>query len=115
MFTGLVYQGWWAGGGGGRYDQVGNRFWGDNTWRDAAYSTTGNLFGFEEKGTNEVFAEAYRERLKKVAGFKYVPEPVPMKTKNGSTIYYLYFASPNPVGAKIVEHIFDGYRKGALR
>ena len=88
-----------------------NRFWGDASWRQVAYSTSGNLFGFEEKNANEDLAQAYRERLKKVAGFKYVPDPVPMKTRTGSTIYYLYFASPNATGNKIVSHIFDKYRK----
>lgn len=91
-----------------------NRFWGDESWRQAAYSTTGNLFGFEEKGSNDDFAQAYRERLKTVAGFGYVPDPIPMRTKTGSTIYYLYFAAPRSKGGatanKILTHIFDKYR-----
>ena len=33
-----------------------NRFWGDESWREAAYCTTGNLFGYEEKTTNEEMA-----------------------------------------------------------
>jgi three-Cys-motif partner protein len=89
-----------------------NRFWGDSSWRQVSYnSPQGNLFGFEEKSPNEDRAQAYRERLKKIAGFKYVPDPVPMKTRTGSTIYYLFFASPNATGDKIVSHIFDKYRK----
>ena len=91
-----------------------NRFWGNNTWRDVAYGRSGNLFGYEEKNSNDELAQAYRERLRRVGGFKHVPEPVPMKTKNGSTIYYLYFASQNDTGLKIVNHIFDSYRKGTL-
>ncbi len=27
-------------------------FWGDDSWRQAAYSTTDNLFGIEEKANN---------------------------------------------------------------
>lgn len=88
-----------------------NRFWGDGSWRKIMYSTERNLFDWEEKNSNEDLAEAYRRRLKSVAGFKHVPEPVPMKTKTGSTIYYLYFASPNETGGRIVQHIFDKYRK----
>jgi three-Cys-motif partner protein len=88
-----------------------NRFCGGNWWRQVAYSTTGNLFGYEEKNPNEDLAQAYRERLRKVAGFKYVPDPLPMRTRTGSTIYYLYFASPNQTGSKIVNFIFDKYRK----
>lgn len=87
-----------------------NRFWGDRSWRELMYPTTGNLFGWQEKNSNEALAEGYRQRLKTIAGFKYVPEPLPMKTKTGSTIYYLYFASPNETGGKIVTHIFDKYR-----
>ena len=45
-------------------------FWGDESWRQAAYNTTENLFGIEEKTDNEAVAEAFRERLKKVAGFE---------------------------------------------
>jgi hypothetical protein len=58
-----------------------------------AYSTSGNLFGFPEKQPNEVIAEAFRERLQKVAGFKYVPEPVPMKNSRSAILYYLFFAA----------------------
>ena len=49
------------------------RFWGDEAWRDAAYRQEDDLFGpYEEKTGNEDIAEAYRLRLEKVAGFKYV-------------------------------------------
>lgn len=60
-------------------------FWGDESWRQAAYDTTGNLFGFEEKTDNETVAEAFRQRLRKVAGFSYVPEPIPMRNEKGAT------------------------------
>ncbi len=92
-----------------------NRFWGDESWRDVMYDNTGNLFGWDEKvAGNEALAEAYRKRLREVAGFKFVPAPVPMKNSIGRTIYYLFFASPNATGHKIVEYIFNKYRnKGA--
>ena len=92
-----------------------NRFWGDESWRTVMYDNTGNLFGWDEKvAGNEVLAEAYRKRLREVAGFKFVPAPVPMKNSIGRTIYYLFFASPNPTANKIVEYIFNKYRnKGA--
>jgi three-Cys-motif partner protein len=89
-----------------------NRFWGDESWRDVMYDNTGNLFGWDEKvAGNKPLAEAYRKRLHEVAGFKFVPEPVQMKTVKGATIYYLYFASPNATGHNIVEYIFNKYRK----
>jgi three-Cys-motif partner protein len=88
-----------------------NRFWGDESWRNVMYDNTGNLFGWDEKvAGNEVLAEAYRKRLREVAGFKFVPAPVPMKNGIGRTIYYLFFASPNPTANRIVEHIFNKYR-----
>lgn len=87
-----------------------DRYWGNDSWRAAAYSTAGNLFGFEEKTTNQALAEAFRERLKSVAGFVYVPEPMPMKNTKGAVVYYLYFASQKPVAAKIVRAIFDNHR-----
>jgi three-Cys-motif partner protein len=86
------------------------RLWGDETWIDAAYDTSGNLFGDPEKVSNDRFEAAWRERLEKKAGFKFVSEPMPMKTKTKSVIYYLYFASQKPVAAGIVDDIFKKYR-----
>ncbi|MDH4163284.1 MAG: three-Cys-motif partner protein TcmP [Nitrospirota bacterium] len=85
-------------------------FWGDESWFKAAYNTTGNLFGWPEKTGNEAVAEAFRQRLKKTAGFAYVPEPIPMRNTKGATVYYLFFASPNRTGEDIVKHIFGKYR-----
>jgi len=33
-----------------------------------------------------------------------------MRNSKGATVYYLFFASQNKVGAKIVEEIFNQYR-----
>lgn len=85
-------------------------FWGDESWRQAAYSTTGNLFGMEEKENNDAVAEAFRQRLKKIAGFEHVPKPIPMRNKKGATVYYIFFASQKPVAADIVRAIFNKYR-----
>jgi three-Cys-motif partner protein len=86
------------------------RFWGDDSWRDAAYSVTGNLFGYPEKQTNEVLVRAYQKRLKKVAGFKHVPDPIPMRNSINATVYYLFFASQKPAAGHIIEDIFSKYR-----
>jgi three-Cys-motif partner protein len=89
-----------------------NAVWGDDSWRQAAYRKQLGLFGpIDEKLTNEAVAEAFRKRLEDVAGFKYVPKPVPMRNSTGAVVYYLYFASPNKTGAKIVGDIFRKYRK----
>lgn len=46
-----------------------DKVWGDRTWRQAAYRTERGLFGdIEEKADNEAVAEAFRSRLKEVAG-----------------------------------------------
>ena len=91
-----------------------NRFWGDESWRNVAYaeSRQGSLL-FEpdiEKQSNDVIANAFRERLKKVAGFKYVPAPLPMKNRNNATLYYLFFGSAKPVAENIIKSIFTNTR-----
>jgi len=91
-------------------------FWGDDSWHAAAYTTEQDLFGtFEQKAPNESVVAAYRKRLKDVAGFKYVPEPLPMCNTRGAVVYYLFFASQNRTGNKIAEHIFKKYRDHAGR
>jgi three-Cys-motif partner protein len=93
-----------------------NQFWGDNSWRSAAYRQETDLFGpRQEKAGNEDVAEAYRARLKNVAGFRYVPKPLPMRNSTGAIIYYLFFASMNATGARIVEDIFQRYRERGIR
>ena len=90
-------------------------FWGDESWRDIAYRREPGLFSqVESKATNEALAEGFRRRLRDVAGFEFVPEPIPMRNGTGAVVYYLFFASPNRTGAKIVKDVFDKYRdKGA--
>lgn len=89
-----------------------DRVWGDHSWRVSAYVEKPTLWGdkVDEKARNEAIAEVFRKRLGNVAGFKYVPRPVPMRNKKGATVYYLFFASPNRTGASIVEDIFNTYR-----
>lgn len=87
-----------------------NASWGDQSWRDIAYEKSQGLFGpMEEKVSNRRFANAFRERLKKVAGFKKVPEPLPMRNSKGSVVYYLFFASQKGTAEDIVTHIFDKF------
>jgi len=90
------------------------RFWGDESWREAAYADhpQHELFGDPKKVKqgNEAIVESFRNRLKQVAGFKFVPEPLPMKNKKRAVVYYLFFASAKPVAEKIIESIFANYR-----
>lgn len=88
-----------------------NAFWGDESWRSVAYKKVPALFsGWEEKADNEAIAQAFRERLRKVAGFAHVPEPLPMRNSTGATVYYLFFASQKPVAQHIVKDIFKKYQ-----
>ena len=55
-----------------------NRFWGDESWRQAAYaeSKQTNLFFRPalEKQDNAAIVQAFQKRLKNVAGFEFVPD-----------------------------------------
>jgi three-Cys-motif partner protein len=86
-----------------------NAFWGDESWRNIAYRTEGNLFKWPEKQPNEVIAEAFRMRLQKVAGFARVPQPLPMRNSAGAIVYYLFFASQKDTAEHIVRDIFRKY------
>lgn len=87
-----------------------NRFWGDESWREAAYEEEQTLFGkWLNKTDNSDIVAAFRKRLKDVSGFKFVPEPLAMKNSTGAEIYYLFFASQNGNGDKIARSIFRKY------
>lgn len=90
------------------------RFWGDESWRQAAYveNPQQNLFGFIDliKQDNDAIAMAFCERLKRVAGFAQVLDPLPMRNSNNAVVYYLFFAAANPTAGKIVGDIFARYR-----
>lgn len=86
------------------------KFWGDESWKSVAYEKSPTLFGdVDEKVTNEKFASAFRKRLIDVAGFKRVPEPLPMRNSKGATVYYLYFASQKGTAEEIAAYIFDKF------
>lgn len=88
-----------------------NAFWGDDSWRSASYVKQRGLFGdIEEKASNKAVICAYQRRLKEIAGFKYVPDPLPMCNSRGAVVYYLFFASHNATGDKIARAVFKKYR-----
>jgi three-Cys-motif partner protein len=90
------------------------RFWGDESWKQAAYADSPqyNLFSAPDrvKQDNEAIVAAFLDRLKKVAGFNVVPEPLAMRNSNNAVVYYLFFASQKDVAQKIVQDIFARYR-----
>jgi len=82
-------------------------------WKELLYRKQKNLFGEDQQIKIDDFkklALEFKERLKKVAGFKYIPEPILMRNTRNGPLYYLYFASQNDVANKIVNDIFDKYR-----
>ena len=54
--------------------------------------------------------KAFQKRLQTVAGFEFVPDPLPMRNNNAVVVDYLFFASQKPVAKKIIEDIFNAYR-----
>ena len=92
-------------------------FWGDSSWKDIVYTTRKSLFQLEEKEdeSNKVISAAFRKRLKDVAGFRHVAEPLPMRNSNGAVVYYLFFASQKLVANEILEQIFSKHRNRGER
>ena len=48
--------------------------------------------------------------MRRVAGFRFVPDPIPMRNSKGAVVYYLFFASHNEAGDRIARQIFRKYR-----
>jgi three-Cys-motif partner protein len=94
-----------------------NSYWGDESWRSAAYKGEATLFGVqEEKQPNEAIAAAFGKRLKEVAGFTHVSPPAPMRNSMGAIVYYLFFAAHQPAADKILKEILEKYRReGKIR
>ena len=83
-----------------------NRMWGDDSWRKVGYMHEPDLFGGREvKAPIDDLLAAFCARLKSVAGFKHVSEPLAMRNSVGVIIYHLIFATPNATGFKIARHI----------
>src|SRR5215510_5244184 len=87
-------------------------FWGDTSWREELYVQQPSLFGGEDwlkTGSNEAIVRAFKKRLRDIAGFSHVPDPIPMRNSKNATVYYLFFASHNETGSKIASHILKKY------
>lgn len=91
-----------------------NSFWGDDSWKEIIYQPSLDLFSadeFTKIATYKQIVDAFKRRLTDKAGFRYVPEPLPMRNSKGNIIYFLFFASQSETGSKIAEDIFNKYRK----
>lgn len=88
-------------------------FWGDKSWMNILYKKEKDLFGrtFLMKIKNfKTLADEFRKRLKNMAQFEYVPEPILMSNTKNGPLYFLYFASQQNVANKIINDIFNKYR-----
>lgn len=97
-----------------------NRFYGadESVWREVAYEEEKTLFDWsfiKKKPGNEPIVEAYRARLKEVAGFKYVSQPLAMINEQGAPIFYLIGASQAKPGLKVFNGVFQKWRKKGVR
>jgi three-Cys-motif partner protein len=91
-----------------------DRFWGDDSWRSIALPAEKKLYGDEPvKVSQEAIVESYHHRLLTDAGFPFVPKPMPMDDANGEVVGYLFFASHNVLGGKIVQHLFEKHAHDA--
>ena len=94
-----------------------NAYWGDESWKEVAYRQTPTIFGdtWAQKESNKTIALAFKERLREVADFAYVSQPLPMRNSRKAIVYYLFFASQNKTGANIVTYIFNKYKNWGMR
>jgi three-Cys-motif partner protein len=87
-----------------------DRIWGNHKWHDLLYSRQPDLFGgvwdMKKRRTSADFLSRLfvEERLRSL--FKFVTDPIVIKSPNGPHIYCLIFAGHNETGAKIANHVF---------
>ena len=98
-------------------------FWGTDDWHTSMVkqSDQQNFFGaLLDSGDNTpeietvdgyTIAKAFQQRLKDVADFQFVPDPVPMRNRKEGLLYFLYFAGNNATGNRIATHILNESRK----
>jgi three-Cys-motif partner protein len=82
-----------------------NAYWGDESWLVDAYTDDGMLPLPDlrpRKREPRAIIDAFRSRLRYVAGFPIVSEAFPMRNVEGSPIYHLVFASHNKVARKVM-------------
>jgi three-Cys-motif partner protein len=87
-----------------------NRCFGSHDWYTLLYDKSPSLFDNDHEHrvakAADVLVPAFRERLKTVAGFAHVADPMPFKNSEGGILYFLFFASPAKVAPNIWSDIF---------
>lgn len=94
-----------------------NEFCGSEEWQKILYKEDeqmdlfGDTYRIKVVSSNIKLGDWFRvERLRRAAGFQFVPEPVLMRNSKGGPLFFLFFASHNETGKKIVSDIFNKYR-----
>ena len=90
-----------------------NGYFGTDEWYDLLYKYKTDLIGQQVEKVQEsgdLLVRWYRKRLKEIFG--YVTEAREIQSTTGRPLYYLIFAGPNEVGAKIASHVL---KQGARR
>ena len=86
------------------------RFWGDDSWRELAHgpaALNGSARGRTPTETpHAAVARAFGRRLKEVARFANVREPLALRDGDGAVAHYLFLAARNDTANHIVEDIF---------
>lgn len=86
-----------------------DRYFGSPDWFDAVYEESGGLFGDlpprKRPDADEKLVKWYQSRLKEAFGFSSSARRI--RNRHGTPIYYLIWAGPNKVAAKIINHILQ--------
>lgn len=87
-------------------DQL-TRCFGSSEWREVAYDTAKDMFGFEtinKRGdVADRLLDLYMKRLRAI--FRYVATPRLIRNTRNMPLYYLIWAGPNKLGLKGADHI----------
>ena len=90
-----------------------NRFWGSSEWRDDIYQEVPTLFGPVEvkirRTTGQRIGRLFKRRLQEVFG--HVTDPLVMTNSRNAPLYCLILAGHNQTGVRIVEQIFQRYKR----
>lgn len=83
------------------------KLWGDESWRDVAFKKQPGLFTDEisEPESIQRVLSGFCKRLKKIAGFNFVSEGIPMQNSKNGLLYHLLFATQKEVALNIATDV----------
>ena len=86
-----------------------DEYFGTHDWYSAVYQIKQDLFDKKLEKVSDAgdrLTKWYRDRLRSAFGYAVTPRLV--RNSNDGHLYYLLWAGPNGVGAKIADHILKG-------